>query len=112
MDEKKPNPPLLQLKTPVDDAPLVDAPPAVAPVVPVVHDTKIDFIITHETHLIDFEIKQIIILPSTSANITVYINTDRGQKERVLYMGTVEYLQWADDAYLYSWIKKHIVNAF
>jgi hypothetical protein len=106
MDEKKPTPPLFELKTPVDEPPLDIA------VVPVAHDTKIGITLTHETHLIDFEIKQIMILPSTSANITVYINTDRGQKERTLYMGTVEYLQWADDAFLYSWIKKHIVNSY
>lgn len=78
---------------------------------PIVHDTKIGVTITTNTFLIDYAIKQIVILPSTSANITVFINTDRGQKERVLYMGTADYLQWADDAFLYGWISKNVINA-
>lgn len=99
-----------------DDEPLIyekktdDGPPPLD--VPVVHDTKIGITITQETHLIDYTIKQIMILPQTSATVTVYINTDKGQLEKVLYMGTVDYLQWADDVFLYGWILKNIKNAF
>lgn len=79
---------------------------------PPLHDTKIGITIIHEIILIDFSIKQIMILPSTSASITVYINTNRGQEERTLYMGTAEYLEWTDDAYLYGWIRKNIEKSY
>lgn len=102
--EKTTDEPLIFEKKTNDEPPPLDA--------PFVHDTKIDITITQKTHLIDYAIKQIMILPSTSANITVYINTDKGQLEKVFYMGTIEYLQWTDDTFLYGWILKSIKNSF
>lgn len=97
----------------MDDTPLIETmEPSTLSLPPPLHDTKIGITIVTETLLIDFTVKQIMILPSTSATITIYINTDKGQIERVMFMGSIDYLQWVDDSFLYGWILKNIKNVY
>lgn len=71
--------------------------------------SSIDVTIESSITLYDFEIKQILIVPSTSATLTITIRTSNLPVDRVVYLIGDSYFAWSsDDNYLYDYIRKNI----
>ena len=78
---------------------------------PVAVKTKSSINVTIESSitLYDFEIKQIMIVPSTSATLTITIRTSPLPVEKTIYLIGDAYLAWSScDDYLYDYIRENI----
>ena len=76
-----------------------------------INDINID--ITTTITLYDFEIRNILIIPSTSATISITIRTSHLPADRVVFLQGQAYLNWStDDHYLYDYIRENIKSIY
>lgn len=76
---------------------------------PEIAKNSINIDITNSVTLYDFTIKNVLVIPSTSATINIVIRTSHTEQERIVYLVGTAYLSWsADDNYLYDYIRENI----
>ena len=74
---------------------------------------SINIIITKKITLIDFVIKEIRIVPSRSATVTIIIHTSYEPCERIVFLEGTDYTNWSsDDDYLYNFIQQNIKTIY
>lgn len=94
----------------VYDAPLIhtETPPEPAKI-----NNSIDFTIESSITLLSFVIDQILIIPSTSASLTITITTTKSPIVRTVHLQGTAYTSWGeDDSYLYDYIRENIKSIY
>ena len=86
------------------------------PLIEEVNESKINDInidITTTITLYDFEIKSILIVPSTSATITITIRTSHLPQDRTIFLQGQSYFDWSScDSYIYDYIRENIKSIY
>lgn len=81
----------------------------------IIQDAKnnINIDITTTITLYNFEIKHILIIPSTSATITITIHTSHLPVDRIVFLQGESYFAWSTcDDYLYDYIRENIKSIY
>jgi hypothetical protein len=69
--------------------------------------------ITNTITLYDFTIKNILIVPSTSATVLISIRTSSTEQERTIFLVGKAYTDWSTcDDYLYDYIRANIKSIY